>query len=499
MPRSCPGYWLTAGTQLDTSIVAWGCHKINAIDSPANAQYAAFELEHQLRDGGAKCIFTCAPLMETALKVTRKLGIPDKNIFILDVPGAPKVSGYKSVDDLITQGKSSRSLEPLKWSKGQGARQTAFLCYSSGTSGLPKGVMISHRNVIANTIQVSTFDKSGRDRTYGAGHTQNALGLLPFSHIYGLVVTIHAALFLGDGLIVLPKFEMESFLGALQKYKISVLYLVPPIIIMMVNAQKQLEKYDLSEVREIFTGAAPLGAETAADLNKIYPSWRVRQGYGLTETCTVVCSTPIDEIYPGSCGSLLPGFEARLVTVEGNDITEYDQPGELWAKSPSVVLGYLHNEKANTETFVDGYMRTGDEAVVRKNPKTGNEHIFIVDRIKELIKVKGLQVAPAELEAHLLSHEAVADCAVIPTADAQAGERPKAYVVKSSTSGGIEDSEHLLKRDIMKHVEKEKARHKWIKEVEFVDAIPKSPSGKILRRLLRDKDREQKRKEGAKL
>ncbi|KAL9082274.1 MAG: hypothetical protein Q9159_006560 [Coniocarpon cinnabarinum] len=484
---------------IETPLIGWACHKINAVNTPANAAYATYELEHQLRDSGAKCVFTCAPLLETTLTVTRKLGIADSHVFIIDFAGAAKVPSHKSVDDLVQQGKSAPSLEPLRWSKGQGARQTAFLCYSSGTSGLPKGVMISHRNVISNSMQLNMFDGECRDRKYGPGYQQNVLGLLPFSHIYGLVVAIHASINLGDGVIVLPKFEMQSFLNAIQTYEIGNLFLVPPIIINMVNSKDTLAKYDLSAVREIFTGAAPLGAETAEALNKMYPSWLIKQGYGLTETATVVCSTPAHDIFPGSSGSLLPSVEARLVTVEGNEITGYDQPGELWAKSPSVVLGYLNNEKANGETFVDGYMRTGDEAVVRKNPATGNEHIFIVDRIKELIKVKGLQVAPAELEAHLLSHKAVSDCAVIPTADAQAGERPKAYVVKSSRSGGIEDSERLLKRDIMKHVEREKARHKWIKEIEFVDAIPKSPSGKILRRLLRDKDREQKRREGARL
>ena len=215
----------------------------------------------------------------------------------------------------------------------------------------------------------------------------------------------------------------------------------------------------------------------------------------------MVCSTSYDDIFLGSCGSLLPGVEAKIISVEGNEITNYDQPGELVVKSPSVVLGYLNNEEANKETFEDGWLRTGDEAVIRKSPK-GFEHVFIVDRIKELIKVKGIQVAPAELEAHLLAHPHVADCAVIPTYDLRAGERPKAYVVKSSTVG-LEDNEHMVIRDIKKHVEKSKARHKWLAEIAFIDVIPKSPSGKILRRLLRDKDRKEKRKEkrkqGAKL
>jgi ribosome assembly protein SQT1 len=242
----------------------------------------------------------------------------------------------------------------------------------------------------------------------------------------------------------------------------------------MCKNQGPISKYDMSSVGAIFTGAAPLGAETAEELQKIYPSWKIRQGYGLTETCTVVCSTPEDDVFFGSSGSLLPGYKVKLMSPEGVEITEYDQPGELVAQSPSVVLGYLNNKKANLETFLedtDGkgrWMRTGDEAVIRKSPK-GMEHVFIVDRIKELIKVKGLQVAPAELEAHLLTHPAVADCAVIPVPDDRAGEVPKAFVVKSS-SVGLEDNDRLIAREIAKHVENHKARHKWLKGgVEFID------------------------------
>lgn len=265
----------------------------------------------------------------------------------------------------------------------------------------------------------------------------------------------------------------------------------------MVNNAEALRNYDLSSVTSIFTGAAPLGAETMEDLNRMYPSWLIRQGYGLTETCTVISSTARDDIMPGSSGSIWPGYEVKLVTQEGIEIEGYDQPGEVWAKSPSVVLGYLHNDKANKETFVDGFMRTGDEGLIRRS-QNGKEHLFIVDRIKELIKVQGFQVAPAELEAHLLAHSAVADCTVIPVPDDQAGERPKAFVVKKP-GGALEESDQFIARDIKKHVEKHKTRHKWLKEVEFVDAIPKSPSGKILRRLLKDKDKESRRQAGARL
>ncbi|KAK8184936.1 uncharacterized protein BKA78DRAFT_256216 [Phyllosticta capitalensis] len=493
---------------IDTLTVALATHRLGGIHTPANAAYSAAEIEYQLRDAGAKCLFTCLPLLKTALEAADKVGIPRKHVYILELPdaltgGKKAPSEFKTVDQLIQRGLGARRIEPFKMQAGEGRKRTAFLCYSSGTSGLPKGVMISHYNTIANTMQVKAYNKIDRDRNremsgYQMDPTETALGLLPMSHIYGLVVVCLCSVYRGDRVVVLPKFEMKPFLEAIQRFKINTLYLVPPIIILMTKQKKVLDQYDLSSVESIFTGAAPLGKETADELSAQHPKWFVLQAYGLTETSTVVCSTSIDDIWFGSSGSLITGCQAKLMSPEGREITEYDQPGELVVKSPAVTLGYLKKPEATKETFEDGWMRTGDEAVVRVSPK-GHEHIFIVDRIKELIKVKGFQVAPAELEAHLLTHPSVADCAVIPVPDDQAGEVPKAFVVKSP-SVGIEENARMVIRDIEKHVEKHKTKHKWLKGgVEFIDVIPKSPSGKILRRLLRDKEKENRRKNGPRI
>lgn len=289
--------------------------------------------------------------------------------------------------------------------------------------------MISHRNVIANVLQAVVFEKKPREdaaRASGKKYGQEiTLGLLPQSHIYALVVINHAGPYRGDQVIILPKFDLKSYLAAIQNFKITGLFLVclvlfailwhrsltndvqvPPIIINMLRNKDECAKYDLSAVRSLFSGAAPLGMETAAEFQKLWPNVSIRQGYGkspfisrprvtvtnnaylgLTETCTVVSSTHPQDIWLGSSGCLFPGYEARIVTPEGKEITSYDTPGELLVRSPSVVLGYLNNDKANKETFEDGWMRTGDEAVFRAGPK-GTEHLFIVDRIKELIKVK---------------------------------------------------------------------------------------------------------------
>ncbi|GAB1311787.1 Phenylacetyl-CoA ligase [Madurella fahalii] len=484
---------------IDYLSVLHAIHRLSGIATPANVAYSADELEHQLRSSGAKALFTCVPVLETALKAAKAVGIPDDKIFIMDLPHHAKKLPYKTVDDLVQLGRSVPDLEPLNWAKGQGARQVAFLCYSSGTSGLPKAVMISHRNVIANTMQYCLHESVSR-KQFGVD-TEVELGLLPFSHIYGLVVVAHSATWRGDEVIVLPRFELTEYLRAIERFKINHLLVVPPIIVRMLSSRDILKKYDLSSVRLVFTGAAPLGKETAEELLKLYPAWHLGQGYGMTESATVVCSTSEHDICQGTSGSLVPGTRAKVIDPDGKEITEYGKPGELLVQSPAVTLGYLNNEKATAEAYIwdeDGrWLRTGDEVIVTKAP-SGYEHLSIVDRLKELIKVKGHQVAPAELEAHLLTHPAVDDCAVIAVPDERDGEVPKAFVVTPPSMASRKDDE--IAAEIVKHVQDHKAHYKWLKGgIEFIDAIPKSPSGKILRRLLRDREREARRAKGPKL
>ncbi|KAL2161355.1 hypothetical protein VTH06DRAFT_8577 [Thermothelomyces fergusii] len=484
---------------IDYLPVLHAVHRLSGIATPANVAYSASELEHQLRSSGAKALFTCVPVLQTALQAAKAVGIPEDKVFIMNMPNQATKPPFKTVDDLVELGRSLPGLEPLRWVKGQGARQVAFLCYSSGTSGLPKAVMISHRNVIANTMQYCLFESVSREK-FGI-ETQVTLGLLPFSHIYGLVVVAHSATWRGDEVVVLPKFELTEYLRAIERFKINHLLLVPPIIVRMLSSKDLLKKYDLSSVRMVFTGAAPLGKETAEEVVRLYPNWRLGQGYGMTESSTVVCSTSEHDICPGTSGSLVPGTRAKVVDQNGKEITEYGKPGELLVQSPSVTLGYLNNEKATAEAFIwdeDGrWLRTGDEVIVTK-ADSGYEHITIVDRLKELIKVKGHQVAPAELEAHLLTHPAVDDCAVIAVPDERDGEAPKAFVVTPASMASRDKEE--VAAEIIKYVQDHKAHYKWLKGgVEFIDAIPKSPSGKILRRLLRDKEKEARRAKGAKL
>ncbi|KAH8647522.1 hypothetical protein BGZ61DRAFT_541031 [Ilyonectria robusta] len=284
---------------IDYLPLTWAVHRLGGIVTPANAQYSSSDLAHQLKDSGSRCLFTCWPLLQTAIKAAKDAG------------------------------KQEPSIDALRWNKGEGKRRAAFICYSSGTSGLPKGVIISHHNVITNTMQVCTFENPSRERSSERlaqkPYMENVLGLLPLSHIYGLVMIAHCSVWRGDGVVILPKFEFKECLQAIQDHAINTLFLVPPIVILMTKRQDLLRQYDLSSVHTIFTGAAPLGQETAEELWKVFPKWLIRQAYGLTETCVVVSSSADFDIWLGSSGSLITGVEGRLVTLENKEIREHDQ------------------------------------------------------------------------------------------------------------------------------------------------------------------------------
>ncbi|CAH0054955.1 unnamed protein product [Clonostachys solani] len=470
-------------------------HRLNGIVTPASAASSVAELQQQLRSSRASAIFTSIPLLGTALEAARAVKIPEEAIFILPLPPSEtrevQVTGVvpPSIDDLVAEGRTLPAVKPLSWTKGQGARQVAYLCYSSGTSGLPKAVKISHFNIIANILQIAAFE--GSTRKQRGVKTQVNLGVLPLGHIYGLTVIALASQYRGDEVIILPRFNLGTFLDSVEKFKIERLYLVPPIIIQMMNNEEACRRRDLTSVRSVYSGAAPLGAELIRSYLKRYPEVAITQSYGLTEASPMVVITSEVDGLVGSSGSVIPGTKIKLVDVKGKEVTSHETRGELLVQSPSVVLGYFENEKATAETFVwddDGrWLKTGDEVLVRKS-SLGHEHLVVVDRIKELIKVKGHQVAPAELEAHLMAHPFVSDCAVIPVPHPRADEVPKAFVVKSNEAP-LDDKETAL--TLSQHVKEHKARYKWLTGgVAFLDVIPKSPSGKILRRTLKDQEKQ---------
>jgi acyl-CoA synthetase (AMP-forming)/AMP-acid ligase II len=305
------------------------------------------------------------------------------------------------------------------------------------------------------------------------------MAVLPFFHITGLVHQLHLPVLLNAEVIMLPQFSMPTMLRTIVDYQLTELLLVPPIIIRLVR-DKEVDQNDLSHVTRFSCGAAPLIEEIIQLLQKKFPGTGFKQGYGMTESCSCITAHPpekYDYKYAHTDGAVVANTEVKIIK---EDRTEagVGEAGEILARGPQVVMGYLGDEAATRETFVDGWLRTGDQGAMDEEGM-----IHILDRIKEMIKVKGIGVAPAELEDLLLGHPKVDNVAVVGIKDHYSGELPKAFVVlKDGVNAG-----NALGQELMKWVRERKTRYKWIKEVEFVGEIPKSASGKILRRILRDR------------
>jgi acyl-CoA synthetase (AMP-forming)/AMP-acid ligase II len=419
-----------------------------------NPVYNAEEVAFQLEDAAARFLVTIPQALDIAREAASRVGLEE--IFV-----AGEAEGISTLASLLDSDpfEGEADVDPMQ--------DVAALPYSSGTTGHPKGVMLTHRNLVANLVQ--------NQGALGVGPDDVFIGVLPFFHIYGMQVILNLGLQRGATIVTMPRFDLEGFLGAIQEHKVTRAYVVPPIALALAK-HPVVDRYDLSSLELIMSGAAPLGAELeeacAARLG-----CRVLQGYGMTELSPVTHVVPLDgKPKPGSIGPSLPNTESRVVDTESGQDVETGQRGELWIRGPQVMAGYLNNEEATRETIdEEGWLHTGDVAIADEDG-----YFAIVDRVKELIKYKGFQVAPAELEALLVSHPAITDAAVIPVPDEEAGELPKAFVVL----GGEATPE-----EIMGYVADKVSTYKRIRQVEVVDEIPKSASGKILRRVLVDRER----------
>jgi acyl-CoA synthetase (AMP-forming)/AMP-acid ligase II len=428
---------------------------LGGIVSPLNPLYTAEEATFQLRDAGAKFLVTVPLCIEKASAAAKAAGIEELFVFG-DSEGATAFNSLLESDGEVP----SVTIDPKN--------DLVALPYSSGTTGLPKGVMLTHYNIVANMCQMDGLDYFH--------HKDILLCVLPLFHIYGLVVVLNMGLHLGSTIVLMPRFDLEQFLEAIQKYRVTLSHIVPPIVLKLAR-DPLVDNYDLSSLRMIFSGAAPLGAELSREcMDRI--KCGIRQGYGMTETSPVTHSSPADpaRMKHGSVGTAAPNTEVRLVDPASGAELGPNEEGEICVRGPQIMKGYLNNLEATARTIdADYWLHTGDIGYADEDG-----HFFVVDRVKELIKYKGFQVAPAELEAVLLTHPAIADAAVIPVRDDEAGEVPKAFVViKQETSAA----------DIMEFVAARVAPHKRIREVEFISQIPKSLSGKILRRVLIEQER----------
>jgi len=428
---------------------------LGGINTTVNPLYTAEEAAFQLKNSGAKFLVTSSQFVETARAAAALSKIEELFVFGEAENATPFDSLLQSDGDVPRV-----EINPRE--------DLVALPYSSGTTGLPKGVMLTHYNLIANMRQMDGLEYFHRDDTL--------LCVLPLFHIYGLVVVLNMGLHLGATIVTMPRFDLEQFLKLIHKYQVTLSHIVPPIVLQLVR-NPIVADYDLSSLKMIFSGAAPLGAELSRECTERV-GCRIRQGYGMTETSPVTHSSPPapQDLRLGSVGPAAPNTECKLVDFATGAELGPNQEGELWVRGPQVMKGYLNNPEATARTIdADGWLHTGDIGYADEDG-----HFFIVDRVKELIKYKGFQVAPAELEAVLLSHPAVADAAVIPCADDEAGEVPKAFVVLKGEASAEE---------IMDFVGQRLAPHKKIRYVEFISQIPKSASGKILRRVLVEQER----------
>ncbi|MFF8931756.1 4-coumarate--CoA ligase family protein [Streptomyces longwoodensis] len=418
------------------------------------------EFAKQLGDSGARWIVTVSPLLATARRAAELAGGVEE-VFVCD--SAP---GHRSLIDML----ASRAPEPRP--DIDSVEDVAALPYSSGTTGVPKGVMLTHRQIATNLAQLEPAVPAGPD--------DRILAVLPFFHIYGLTALMNAPLRKGATVVVLPRFELEAFLAAIQTHRITGLYVAPPIVLALAK-HPAVARYDLSSLRYVISAAAPLDADLAAACAQRLGLPPVGQAYGMTELSPGTHVVPLDameEAPPGTVGKLIAGTEMRVVSLDdpGKDLG-VGEAGEILIRGPQVMKGYLGRPDA-TEAMIDrdGWLHTGDVGHVDRDG-----WLFVVDRVKELIKYKGFQVAPAELEALLLTHPGIADAAVIGAHDDDRNEVPHAFVVRQPTAADLSAGE------VMMYVAERVAPYKRVRRVTFIDAVPRAVSGKILRRQLRER------------
>ncbi|KAM3067693.1 hypothetical protein ACMFMG_011433 [Clarireedia jacksonii] len=461
---------------IDFLILCWAIHRLGGICLLLHSTSTAAEIEAHSHVANCKVIFTCKPLLSTCEEVSKNRFL---RIFLLDFPKQAQeevhVQKYKTVSQMISESPRSSELPPVVLQPGQGGKLVAYLCPTSGTSGKQKLAQLTHLNVISNVLQAATFENF-----YKKGRTETVLGILPLSHSYGLIIG-HLIAWRGDCTVLHSRFDMQKMLASISTYKIERLYLVPTIIAALTNNSFLFDMYDVSSVKSVVTGSAAFGPRMAGAFKKVQPSWQILPGYGLTETGVIISFTSAHNVFLGSDGCLFPMVQARLVAEDESDISSHGQSGELLLRSPSIMLGYLGDEEANKRTFdPEGWLRTGDVATFKKD-LNGIEHLFIVDRKKDIMKVNGLQVAPVEIEAQLLSHPAVEEVAVIAAADDDAGERPFAFIVRSQKVMAEVD-EKTLKANINKEIELAMSEPHWLrKNIMFIEEIPKSHNGKALK------------------
>jgi acyl-CoA synthetase (AMP-forming)/AMP-acid ligase II len=430
---------------------------LGVVITPINPLYTPEEVGKQLLDSRARALVTVPALLDKAREAAEAAGVRELFVF-------GEAEGAEAFASLLAGG-----ADDLPRVEINPREDLVALPYSSGTTGVCKGVMLTHHNLAANVAQIKAAGLSWEGETM--------ICVLPLFHIYGLVAIANHGLHCGATIVTLPRFDFEQLLECLQEHRVSVAPLVPPVVLAMAKSPV-VENYDLSALKLVFSGAAPLGEALARECGRRLKC-DVVQGYGMTEASPATHIATPARNKDGSVGLPVPNMECKVVSLETGEALGRGEEGEICVRGPQVMKGYLNRPDATAQCVdEDGWLHTGDIGYADEDG-----FFFIVDRAKELIKYKGFQVAPAELEALLLTHPSVADAAVIPSPDDEAGEVPKAFVV-------VRDGRGLTEEEVIAFVEGRVAPHKKVRLVEFTAQIPKSPSGKILRRLLVQRERE---------
>uniref|UniRef100_A0AAU6QEA2 4-coumarate--CoA ligase n=1 Tax=Nepeta nuda TaxID=1533225 RepID=A0AAU6QEA2_9LAMI len=445
-----------------------GASYIGAVSTMANPYFTPAEVVKQAKASNAKLIITQACHVGKVNGYAMDSGV---RVVLIDSPPAAADddnNNYLQFSELI--GGDESEIPAVEISPDD----VVALPYSSGTTGLPKGVMLTHKGLVTSVAQ----QVDGENPNLYVHSDDVMICVLPFFHIYSLNSILLCGLRGGAAILLMQKFEIVPFLELIQKYKVTIGPFVPPIVLAIVKSPV-VDKYDLSSVRTVMSGAAPLGKELEEAVRIKFPNAKLGQGYGMTEAgpvlamCLAFAKEPF-EIKSGACGTVVRNAEMKIVDTETGVSLGRNQPGEICIRGDQIMKGYL-NDPESTESTIDkqGWLHTGDVGFIDED-----DELFIIDRLKEIIKYKGYQVAPAELEALLLNHPNISDAAVVPLKDEQAGEVPVAFVVKSNGSTITED-------EIKQFISKQVIFYKRINRVFFIDAIPKNPSGKILRKDLK--------------